>query len=104
VARANHYTREAWLAAPEEHRDELMAEDALVCPSCGNLRSVCSRPDSLWYPQRSMCYATAAKTLAWRQMREKHKNNEPDAASLHPTDGLEVWVADADLTPDDTFV
>lgn len=75
----------------------MLAEDELVCPQCGNLRSVCSTVEG-WYPQRSMCYASGAQEATMRKLRERHKD--------HPEqmDGMTVWMSEADLTPDDNFV
>lgn len=89
-------------ALPAEDRELMLAEDELVC-SCGNLKSVCSDPDIGLYPQRSMCYVTAAESVTWRRLRAKHKDNEP-GAKPHPLDGLTVWMSEHDLTPDDHFV
>lgn len=76
-----------------------------VCPSCGNLRSVCSDPATDWYPQRSTCYATAAREVTLRRLQKKHaKQPLHESMDLHPLDGLHVWVATEDLTPDDDFV
>lgn len=82
----------------------MLAEDELVCSSCGFLRSVCSDPELGVYPQRSMCYVTAAETFTWRRVREKHKGNEPGTKEMHPLDGMSVWMSEQDLTPDDNFV
>jgi len=80
----------------------MLAEDELVCPSCGELRSVCSDPDVPNYPQRSMCYISAAEAVTWRRVREKHKDRKPTDPS--PIDGMSIWMARDDLTPDDNFV
>lgn len=88
----------------EEERDEWLAYFAEVCPSCGNLRSVCSDPSRDWFPQRTMCYATASRDLVIRRLRKKHEKKEPGTKDLHPFDGMDVWVSEFDLTPDDDFV
>ena len=90
-------------ALPDEDRQLMLAEDELVCPSCGNLRSVCEDPEIGWYPQRSVCYYTAAQEVTQRRLREKHKDNEPGTAP-HPLDGMRVWLSEHDLTPEDDFV
>lgn len=76
-----------------------------VCPSCGNLRSVCSDEDlsDQWFPQRSVCYATAAKEAAWRAVRAKHKESDRDASGPHILDGWGIWASQFDLTPADDF-
>jgi hypothetical protein len=75
-----------------------------VCPSCGNLRSVCSDPDIPWHPQRTMCLATAAREVALRRVYRKYKHPAPDDPEVHETDGMQVWVSMDDLTPDDNFI
>lgn len=84
----------------------MLAEDELVCPRCGNLRSVCSDPEIGLYPQREMCYVTAAEEQTWRRLREKYKDKGPEKTPLrpHPLDGMTVWMSQSDLTPDDDFV
>ena len=74
-----------------------------VCPDCGNLRSVCSDPNTPMYPQRRMCYASAVQQLTLRRLRAKHKA-EPGLVDLHPLDGMGVYVSPDDLSPDDDFV
>lgn len=103
MARSWGYTLQAWRDLPDADRDLLLEHERLVCRSCGNLRSVCSNPDVAWYPQRTMCYATAAREVTTRRLTEKHKGRKP-GADLHPLDGMAVWVSDVDLTPDDDFV
>lgn len=73
-----------------------------VCTDCGNLRSVCSDPEVAFYPQRRMCYATAARDIATRRLTAKH--GHPEGTEAHPTDGMRVWMSPEDLTPDDDFV
>lgn len=73
-----------------------------ICPSCGNPRSVCSDPNVPLYPQRSVCYVTAIKELAARQLRKKYPK-EP-GPELHPLDGISIWASPHDLTPDDDFL
>lgn len=80
----------------------MLAEDELVCPSCGHLRSVCSDPAGDWFAQRSTCYASAAEAVTWRRVNEKHKAGEK-GTKPHVLDGVSVWVSDQDLTPDDKF-
>lgn len=75
-----------------------------VCRDCGNLKSVCSSEElsDKWYPQRTVCYATAAKEAAWRAVNAHHKP-KPDDHGPHTTDGWGIWTAQFDLTPDDDF-
>lgn len=73
-----------------------------LCPSCGNLKSVCSDPTMPWYPQRSVCYATAAREQVWRMTWERYGRPEQKDAK-HVTDGLSWWLHREDLTPEDDF-
>lgn len=88
--------RDSWYAL-----DEWESE---VCGQCGQLRSVCSDPETPWYPQRATCWSTATRTVVERRWHEKHENAKPDVAGYLPTDGVTVWVSPHDLTPDDDFV
>ncbi len=81
----------------------MIAEDELVCSSCGSLKSVCSNPEQGWYPQRDFCSNAASHEVTMRRLRHKHKDNEPGKAP-HPLDGVTVWMSTQDLTPDDNFV
>lgn len=96
-------TPSQFAALPAEDRELMLAEDELVCQSCGRLRSVCSDPSVKNYPQRSMCYVTAAEEVTWRRVRDKHKDNTP-GKDPHPLDGMSIWMSEQDLTPDDRFV
>lgn len=78
--------------------------DQAVCPNCGNLRSVCSDPDTDFYPQRTICWATAAQQVVLRRWHKKHEKAQPDEAGYLPTDGTTIWVSPDDLTPDDDFI
>lgn len=98
-----HITPAQWRELDDADRDLMIAHHDLVCSSCGNLRSVCSDPNVVGYPQRAMCYFTAIRDLTVRRVHAKHKK-EPGTEGLHPTDGMGVWVSDQDLTPDDDFV
>lgn len=92
--------RDAWYALDELGR--------AICPDCGNLAAICSTPDGLtgegYYPQRRVCYATAAREAAWRQYTRPYKKTEPDAAGFHPLDGVAVYVALTDENPEDDFL
>lgn len=106
-------TLEQFRNLPEDDRELMLAEQELVCQWCGNLRSVCSRDDVEWYPQRSVCHATAARELVMRQFHDAHMVDGPGgdrvspqatAEEYHYTDGVSLWVSDIDLTPDDDFL
>lgn len=80
------------------------AERFLICPKCGNERSVCSDPTRPWYPQRSICYASAVSEQANWLFHEKNPSKRtPDKPGL-VTDGTHVWAATEDLTPEDDFI
>ena len=78
--------------------------DAL-CPNCGQLRSVCGDPEAPWYPQRTHCYATAARQSVMRRMGDYYRKVEPSESNgwMHPGDGVAYWVSTSDLSPDDDF-
>lgn len=63
---------------------------------------MCSDPERDWFPQRTMCYPTAARELVGRRLLEKHK--KAPGTDPHPLDGMSVWVSQDDLTPDDGFI
>ena len=96
-------TPPAFRALSDDDQAEMIAYVVDICPSCGNLKSVCSDPDRPFYPQRSMCYATAVRELTSRRLRAKHKG-EPGTQDLHPLDGMGLWASPEDHTPDDDFV
>lgn len=74
-----------------------------VCRECGNLKSVCADPTVPWYPQRSYCYASAAREQIWRRTRKAFKQPDSTQAEPHTTDGLAWWMSQHDLTPEDDF-
>ena len=83
---------------------ELEEYETAICRDCGNLRSVCSDPMQLWYPQRTICYATADLSVHRRRWAKKNENARPDHAGRLPDDGTTLWVSTEDLTPDDKFL
>ena len=90
-------------ALPEDDRELMIAEDELVCPSCGSLKSVCSDPEQGWYPQRDFCSNAATYEATMRKLRLKHKDNEP-GKTAHPLDGVSVWMSMQTLTKKDRFL
>lgn len=74
-----------------------------VCDRCGNLRSVCSDPSIVVYPQRSMCYITAAVDQTQRRTNQRFGHPDHDNPAPHATDGLRWSAALYDLTPEDDF-
>jgi hypothetical protein len=76
-----------------------------LCPDCGNPRSVCSDPNVDNFPQRSVCWVTAAQEVAMRAWHKKiGPNPKPDSVGYLPTDGVRIWMSRSDLTPDDDFL
>lgn len=103
TAKAWGLTPSQFRELPESDQDEMLAHFRDICPACGNLRSTCSDPEATWYPQRTMCYASAVRDLTRRKVTKKY-GEEPGTSDLHPTDGMSVWASSDDLTPDDHFV
>ena len=97
-----HLTPKKWRKMPEADRDLLISESVLVCQQCGNLKSFCSKPGTDFWPQREECYVTATRDLTIRLLRKKY-HHEPNHHELHPLDGVNVWMAEADLAPEDDF-
>lgn len=95
-------TPSAFRSLSDDDQAEMIAYITEICPSCGNLRSVCSDPERPFYPQRAVCYATAVKEVTVRRLRKLHSQDAAEA--LHPLDGLGVWASPDDLTPDDDFL
>src|SRR4051812_16830933 len=61
VARALGLTTEAFYALPQDEQDIQVAKwhrDKFSCPDCGRPADECSDPNTAWYPQRRVCYAT----------------------------------------------
>lgn len=98
-------TRESpWNDEMRDHAEALYeAKRNLICPKCGNLRSVCSDPNVPWYPQRSTCYATAVEEATRRAWHDKLDGKHYDRTP-QPRDGTHVWASRQDLTPDDDFI
>jgi len=65
---------------------------------------VCADRDVDYFPQRTICWATAARRVAQRRWEKRIKDANPDAAGYLPDDGVTVWVSPHDLTPDDDFL
>lgn len=78
-----------------------MHEDALVCRSCGNLRSVCSDPSIDHHPRTSVCWPTATREWAKRRLQETYKDEKPASVQLHPLDGLSVYTTEIPPPPDE---
>lgn len=87
------------------------------CNHCGNPIAVCSDPNTKWYPQRTICYATMSTRAANAQYDELHESRpyhdgrfenwatERSARfPFHARDGVDIGVSTEDLTPDDFFL
>lgn len=87
------YQLDSWRALSDEDRDLLLAFEALVCPRCGNLKSVCSDPSIDHHPHVTTCWATATVEWGWRRLRKKYPSEDEVTDSLHPLDGVRVYAA-----------
>lgn len=76
-------------------------EEAL-CPQCNRLRVVCEDPKQQWAPQLHECRASAVAMAANRRWGRLHDKDKPDRYDRLPADGTRIWVAPAELAPDDT--
>lgn len=94
---------EDFRALPDEQQQEMTDYLTELCPSCGNLKSVCSDPAYRGFPQRTHCYASAGREQMWRRTRKVFGHPAPDDPGPHITDGLTWWMSQHDLTPDDDF-
>lgn len=87
------------------------------CPQCGMDRDECSDPDRDWFPQRTICWATVQQRVAERRYDLAHSempyhdgtetfwSKEPGGHYLwHYLDGVNIWVSEHDLTPEDRFI
>lgn len=88
--------REAWIAKWEFDQE--------TCPDCGQQRSVCSDPAADYYPQRRICWASAASEVVHRHWSKLHDDDKPDSAGYLPADGVSLWVSPYDLSPGDDFL
>lgn len=70
-----------------------MANDELVCSSCGNLLSECRDPSIDWHGHESVCWATATRDWWMRRLQDEHKDATPGPEALHPLDGVAVWAS-----------
>ena len=89
--------RQGWYALAD-YRDA-------ICPSCGNLKSICSDPENDLYPQRRVCHVEASQKMIRRRVDAHFKQHEPSHKNgwVHPTDGWSIWMSLVDSTPDDDF-
>ena len=98
-------TREPeWLEDDRDAAYALYDDEQQRCPDCGQPREVCEQSATDYFPQRTVCWATAARAVARRKFEQLHENAHPDPAGYLPTDGVTVWVSQRDLSPDDDFL
>ncbi len=87
------------------------------CSHCGSDPEECSDPKRAWYPQRTVCYATMASRAANEKYDEIHKDapfhdgqflrfedKRSTTAPFHVREGVTIWAAPMDLSPDDKFL
>lgn len=90
------------------------------CSKCGRPRALCSDPETTFYPQRTVCYAEMARQQVqwkWDQLHgpdsseqyhdgsfEVWSPNRSDGTPFAADDGVTLWVATENLTPDDNFL
>lgn len=89
-------SREAAYALWQDERER--------CPDCGQPRSICSDPSVDYFPQRAICWATAALRVAQRRWDRHTEDAQPDASGYLPGDGVTVWVSTTDLEPDNDWL
>lgn len=81
---------------------------------------VCSDPEVVFYPQRTICYADMEATAAREQYADLHDEDSgmafhdgsfkvwsrrrSEAFPYGANDGVSIWVSTEDLTPDDDFL
>lgn len=99
VTRESPWDEDSRDAARALHYDELER-----CPECNGPRADCEDPDVPWFPQRLICWKTAASNVVHRRWQAKHEDAQPDSAGYLPTDGARIWLSKDDLTPDDDFL
>ncbi|VXC08880.1 hypothetical protein [Aeromicrobium sp. 9AM] len=85
--------RDSWYALAEY--------EAALCPQCGQLRSICSDPATVFHPRLHTCFLTSAQQMHERRWRRKYEKTEPDRDGWLPTDGSFVWVSDDPGEPDE---
>lgn len=91
--------------------------DAEACPQCGHPAALCADPDVNWFPQRTVCEVTMARMGALNRYNLLHGKKPwhdgtftswAEKPSLeHPfkfDDGVNIWMSQYDLTPDDDFL
>lgn len=89
----------------------------MKCPQCARPLLECRDADRVWYPQRTICYASMEAASANALYDKRHdalpfhdgtfeswaKHRTP-SHPYHFRDGVTVWVHTEDLAPDDDFL
>lgn len=120
VAQLLGLTTQAFYALPEDEIDFQVAaweRKKTRCPQCKGDIAECSDHTVTWYPQRTICYPSMANAAANRRYDEVHQDlpfhdgtftkwakESSLATPYHYREGVNVWVADVDWTPDDDFL
>lgn len=84
---------------------------------CGHPREVCSDRSATWFPQRTICYPAMEAAAANRRYDQLHEekpyhdgtfgrwSKEPTPGTpYHYKDGVTIWVAQEDYSPEDDFL
>jgi len=79
-------------------------DDRDRCPDCGRPTEICADATRDWFPQKTVCWASAARSVAIRRWQARTENASPDAAGYLPDDGVTISVSQIDLTPDEDFL
>lgn len=90
------------------------------CPKCGAPRSMCSDPETVWYPQRRVCRSAMETAAAQRLYDQIHSEETgrvfhdgtftewaPRASPFTPfryDDGVSIHSTPVDLAPTDQFL
>lgn len=106
-----------WTDEARAEAEALIDSDLLICGMCGNLREDCGDPTKPWFAQRHICYASREQSAADRLYAMKHDEapfhsgkerawakKATKKQPYHYRDGVRVWVASEDLSPDDHFI
>ena len=65
---------------------------------------MCADPNVDYFPQKTVCWATAARRVAQRRWDKRIEEARPDMAGYLPNDGVTIWVSPHDLEPDGDFL
>lgn len=109
-----------WYDLPQSERDFWIADwllDRAACPQCGRDPEVCGDAHRAWFPQRSVCHARMAVEAISATFKDIHedapyhdgtfKSWSEKRSEFHPYHyswGVNLWVAEEDLSPGDNFL